>query len=135
MPVEKVCPIIIREADGVRQILVFRHASAGVQIVKGTLEPGELPADAGLRELAEESGISSITKMEAKGTWLVEESQQLWHFFLCTTEEELKDEWDFFTLDDGGVVYRFFWFDLDRQPGSDWHPVFQRALVQIRSFA
>ena len=135
MVVEKICPVIIRKLNGVRQILVFRHPSAGIQIVKGTLETGEEPTDAALRELAEESGIKSITLAESKGRWLVEESQQLWHFFRCSTEEKLKDEWDFFTLDDGGMIYSFFWFDLDKIPDNEWHPVFQKALVQIRSFA
>ena len=85
MVVEKVCPIIIRELNGSVQLLVFRHPSAGVQIVKGTLEPGEAPGKAALRELAEESGITSVTEISYKGKWTVEESQQLWHFFLCST--------------------------------------------------
>lgn len=134
MAVQKVCPTIVREIDRVRQILVLRHPSAGVQLVKGTVEPGEQLADAALRELAEESGITSITSIESKGSWFVERSQQEWHFFLCSTQEGLKDEWDFFTLDDGGLIYSFFWFDLDSEPDDEWHPVFKEALVHILSF-
>ncbi len=133
MAVQKVCPIIVREIDGVRQILVFRHPSAGVQFVKGPVEPDEQLATAALRELAEESGTTSITSIESKGSWFVEHSQQEWHFFLCSTGEELKDQWDFFTLDDGGLVYSFFWFGLDNEPDHEWHPIFKEALIQIKS--
>lgn len=134
MAVQKVCPIIFRENDGIRQILVFRHPTAGVQLVKGTVELGEDTSDAALRELAEESGITSITSIESKGTWFVEQSHQQWHFFVCSPDEDLLDYWDFFTLDEGGLIYSFFWYDLDASPGSDWHPIFQNALVQIRRF-
>ncbi|MFT3745815.1 MAG: NUDIX domain-containing protein [Pyrinomonadaceae bacterium] len=133
MVVEKVAPIIIRERDGVRELLVFRHPTAAVQIVKGTVEPGEDLADAALRELAEESGIASITSIESKGPWFVELTNQNWNFFLCSTNESLPDAWDFYTLDDGGLVYSFFWFPVDQPPGTDWHPVYQAALIQIRS--
>ncbi len=134
MAVQKVCPVIIRDNGGFRQILVFRHPSAGVQLVKGTVEPDEQLAAAALRELAEESGITSIHSIKSKGSWFVQRSQQEWHFFLCSTEEELKDQWDFFPLDGGGLVYSFFWFDLDKEPDDKWHPVFKEALVKIKSF-
>ena len=134
MSVEKVCPIIIRGNEGICELLVFRHPQAGIQIVKGTVEPGEGLAEAALRELAEESGVSSITSIEGKGSWFVELTDQNWHFFLCSTDEQLPNQWDFFTLDDGGLTYSFFWFPLDETPDAEWHPVYQNAFVQIRAF-
>lgn len=134
MAVEKVVPVILRERDGITELLVFHHPNAAVQIVKGTVEPGENLTDAALRELAEESGIVSVTSVESKGSWFVEISNQTWNFFLCSTEEHLPDSWDFYTLDDGGLVYSFFWFPVHQPPGTDWHPIYQAALSQIRSF-
>lgn len=58
-PVDKVCPVVLRQGNEGTEILVFRHPLAGVQLVKGTREAGESIAQAALRELAEESGITS----------------------------------------------------------------------------
>ena len=49
MVVEKVAPIIVRERNNIRELLVFRHPTAAVQIVKGTVEPGEDLTEAALR--------------------------------------------------------------------------------------
>ncbi len=38
---------------------MFRHPLAGIQLVKGTVEPSENPADAARRELFEESGLNT----------------------------------------------------------------------------
>ena len=38
---------------------MFRHPLAGIQLVKGTVEPSEKPADAARRELFEESGLNT----------------------------------------------------------------------------
>ncbi len=55
--VDKVCPVVFRDAS-MQQILAFEHPKAGVQLVKGGIEPGESVRAAALRELAEESGIA-----------------------------------------------------------------------------
>jgi ADP-ribose pyrophosphatase YjhB (NUDIX family) len=57
MLVNKACTIVLRETLAAKELLVFEHPLAGVQLVKGTIEPGELPEHAALRELCEESGI------------------------------------------------------------------------------
>ena len=41
---------MFQDSTGSR-ILVFRHPSAGIQLIKGTIEPGECASDAALREL------------------------------------------------------------------------------------
>ena len=55
-------------------------------------------------------------------------------FLSLFNQLKAKNTWDFFTHDDGGMMYSFFWFDIQSEPDSNWHPVFQRALVQIRGF-
>lgn len=35
--VDKVCPLVLRKQN--REILLFKHPLAGVQLVKGTVEP------------------------------------------------------------------------------------------------
>jgi 8-oxo-dGTP pyrophosphatase MutT (NUDIX family) len=48
----KACPVVLRSlGDG--EILAFEHPLAGWQLVKGTVEAGELPRDAAIRELYE----------------------------------------------------------------------------------
>jgi 8-oxo-dGTP pyrophosphatase MutT (NUDIX family) len=59
---DKVCPIVFRDVS-MRQILAFEHPRAGVQLVKGYIEPGETVRAAALRELAEESGIADFGVM------------------------------------------------------------------------
>ena len=58
--VEKAVCYITRD----RRILVFEHPGApdaGIQVPAGTIEPGEDPARAALREAAEESGLRGET--------------------------------------------------------------------------
>ena len=65
---EKVCSVVLSSARRPK-ILLFRHPLAGVQLVKGTIEKGEAPCRAALRELAEESGISTATIEDDLGCW------------------------------------------------------------------
>lgn len=59
---QKVVAYIVR--DG--RIIVFRHGDdesldeSGIQVPAGTIEPGELPADAALREAHEETGLHGL---------------------------------------------------------------------------
>jgi 8-oxo-dGTP pyrophosphatase MutT (NUDIX family) len=56
----KVTAFVTRETTGGRELLVFRHPNAGVQLPAGTIEPGESPEDAVLREVWEETGLTSV---------------------------------------------------------------------------
>ena len=133
MKVEKVCPVVIREKNGLREILAFRHPSAGLQIVKGTIESGENSQVAALRELAEESGINLVSSCEFKGISDLITENQTWYFYHCIIDEDLKNAWDFFANDDGGINFSFFWFNLNEKPSNDWHPTFLRALDYIKT--
>jgi ADP-ribose pyrophosphatase YjhB (NUDIX family) len=56
----KVTALIVREAPAGRQVLLFRHPSAGVQVPAGTVEEGEDLEAAALREGQEESGVRDL---------------------------------------------------------------------------
>ena len=116
----KVCPVVLRRKDGRVDILAFRHPSAGLQLVKGSLEPGEDAARAALRELREESGICDAEIVSFLGTFRVDEPSQEWHAFLCATPS-LPDTWSHFTEDGGGHKFSFFWHPLDQETHDNWH--------------
>ena len=58
--VQKVTAFIIRERNGVKELLVFKHPTAGVQIPAGTVEKDEDIETAVKRETYEETGLRSV---------------------------------------------------------------------------
>lgn len=114
---------------GDRSVLAFAHPRAGHQLVKGTLEPGELPRDAALRELAEEAGIRLAWPLQELGEHMI--GRQPWAFVLCATPP-LPDTWTHWCRDDGGHLFRLFWQPIDDLAPSHWHPLFHQALAVIR---
>ena len=125
---DKACAVVLSSLQPTR-ILLFRHPLAGVQLVKGTIENGETPAQAALRELTEESGISTATIADDLGSWDADHLGQIWSFQLCRVSGALPERWSHQTLDDHGHVFAFFWASLDQLPLAECHPVFQRALL------
>ncbi|MBV9219174.1 MAG: NUDIX domain-containing protein [Methylobacteriaceae bacterium] len=131
--IRKACPVVLRRGRRGPEILVFGHPTAGTQLVKGTVEDGEEPASAALRELREESGIAHAVVEAFLGILRSEEAPgEEWHVFLCRTEP-LPDTWRHLAEDDCGHEFSFFWHPLDEAPGEDWHPIFRRALDFIRA--
>lgn len=126
----KACPIVFRDPSRSR-ILVFRHPLAGIQLVKGTIEPGENPADAGLRELCEESGICDARVDRNLGVWEAGFENQVWSLHLCSTPRALPESWVHHTQDDGGLDLTFYWHSVDQTSEHDWHPLYQRAFLHI----
>jgi|TARA_R100000027_G_scaffold36772_1_gene27027 8-oxo-dGTP pyrophosphatase MutT (NUDIX family) len=53
---DKACPVVLRNRENQLEILAFRHSLAGIQLVKGTIEPNESSLAASQRELFEEAG-------------------------------------------------------------------------------
>jgi len=128
---EKACPVVFRDAS-MRQILAFEHPKAGVQLVKGFIEPGESARAAALRELWEESGISDTGIVEDLGTWDSGHRGYIWSLQLCTFPHGLPETWTHHCADDGGHVFKFFWYDVNKLPGENWQPHYRRALAAIR---
>ena len=58
--VEKVTALVTRERDAVKELLLFKHPTAGIQIPAGTVEDGETPDTAVMREVYEETGLRGV---------------------------------------------------------------------------
>ncbi len=68
--IAKVTAFVTRRApsgDG-HELLVFRHPDAGIQLPAGSVEPGESPAAAALREVEEETGLRETQLVAHLGT-------------------------------------------------------------------
>lgn len=122
--------MVLQAIAGRRSILVFRHPLAGVQLAKGTREDGEDVIAGALRELREESGVVA-TSGSLLGSSAAIDVGQFWHFVLVNCEEQ-PERWSFFTADDGGHLFEFFWWPLKNAPGDDWHYASANALAFIR---
>lgn len=59
-----------------------------MQIVKGTVEPGEATNAAALRELEEESGVTGARIVADLGASDEIDAGQVWHFFHCAAGEQ-----------------------------------------------
>ena len=131
-PVEQACPVVLSRKDDRLTILAFRHPLAGLQLVKGTIEPGETPAEAACRELTEESGLNAARAPTFLFATEMPEDATCWHVYLCEVEATPGERWHFATEDDGGQVFAFFWQDLEADLSEDWHPVFRAVLDLLR---
>jgi 8-oxo-dGTP pyrophosphatase MutT (NUDIX family) len=60
-PSEKVTAFITRHSGHGHELLLVEHPHAGIQIPAGTVEDGETPEAAVLREAAEETGLTSLS--------------------------------------------------------------------------
>jgi 8-oxo-dGTP pyrophosphatase MutT (NUDIX family) len=126
----KVCPVVFRYSSEV-EVLAFEHPLAGRQLVKGTIEAGETPAQAAVRELYEEAGVRS--RVTGDLGFFNPGGEHVWSFQLCAPVGDLEESWVHHALDDGGHNFRFFWQPLSREPEAGWHAVFLSALAYIRS--
>ena len=55
---EKVTAFVIRKLASGEELLILQHPTAGFQLPAGTVNPGENPRVAVLREVAEETGLT-----------------------------------------------------------------------------
>lgn len=128
---DKVCVALVRERPGRKEILAFRHPQTGLRLVKGTIEPAELPEEAAIRALREESGIDNARVVRDLGWSDTIAPEQRWHFVLVEAPEQ-PVRWIYMSRD-GGHVLSFFWFDLDQIVSSEWHESFAGAIRYIRA--
>lgn len=130
--VQKACPVVTRLTNHGLEVLAFRHPLAGCQLLKGTVENGELPRDAARRELLEESGLVCPVEMASLGKINVGPERITWHFFTWGSTG-LPDCWEHSTEDDDGHTFAFFWHPISVPLGDHWHPIFKEAFQFVRS--
>ncbi len=107
-----------------RRLLVFRHVhfpEAGLQVPAGTIDAGEEPADAVLREAEEETGlrglqlVSFIARDERDMSDCgANELQHRW-FFHLRYDGQVKESWRHAETSGGKtepIWFEFFWADL-----------------------
>ncbi|MEJ8845777.1 NUDIX domain-containing protein [Variovorax rhizosphaerae] len=142
-PILKACACLV-DAHG--RLLVFDHpADGGMQLPKGTVEPGEHPEDAVRRELLEESGIDYTGALEDLGTMDrhceagVEGSKrrhpQLWHLYLMRSSAPLPERFEHVAMgspEEDGLVFRFRW--LAAQDSTDEFALpYRRVIERVRA--
>lgn len=60
MTLDKVTAFITRETASGRELLVFQHPTAGIQLPAGTVNANEMVEDALIREIREETGLTAV---------------------------------------------------------------------------
>ncbi|WP_083188316.1 NUDIX hydrolase [Pseudomonas cerasi] len=130
MMVDKACPVVLRSRQAL-EILAFEHPLAGLQLVKGSVEPGESTDVAAVRELVEEAGIQGRV-VRHLGTWRSHITGHTWAFHECHVAQDLPDTWVHHAEDDGGHEFRFFWHPLVSEPSDAWHQIYKDALGFLR---
>ncbi len=142
-PILKACACVV---DARGRLLVFDHpADGGMQLPKGTVEPGEAPEDAVRRELLEESGIAYAGALEDLGTMdrhceagiegNVRAHPQLWHLYLMRSTEALPERFDHVAVgspEEEGLVFRFRWLAPDEAP-EGFAPPYLRVIERVRA--
>lgn len=118
--VEKAYAYVVRNGDR-PELLVFQDADSdedadcGVEIPKGTVEDGEDPGDAVVRETQEETGLDAFDDISwlASDRWPHPAKAKVYrrHFFRIDVEDA-PDAWEHAVTGEGeeaGDVYELFW--------------------------
>ncbi|MGJ7492199.1 NUDIX domain-containing protein [Variovorax sp. ZT4R33] len=142
-PVHKACACLV---DSRGRLLVFDHPEdGGMQLPKGTVEPGETPEAAVRRELLEESGIAYDGPLQPLGTMdreceagvegNVHRHAQLWHVFLMRTDGALPETFEHIASgspEEDGLVFRFRWL-APGEPVDGFAPPYRQAIARVRT--
>ncbi|RWZ60659.1 NUDIX domain-containing protein [Halobacillus fulvus] len=114
-PIQKAYGYIVRYQNGKPQVLVFEHPvkEAGIQIPKGTVEVGETPRKAVIREMMEETGLVNLEVEELLADDLWRNDGGLLHhrFFYRIKSTEQQDQWFHAPSGGGkedGLIFRLF---------------------------
>ncbi len=118
---DKALAYVLREAASGPEVLVFEHEGrpqAGMQVPAGTVDAGETPMQAAVRELAEESGLTVGGRPTEVGTFdHFHPQKQEWHrrhVFRFEAPEGLPAGWTHVVSGEGkdrGRRFRYFWCD------------------------
>lgn len=130
---------MLRDGLDGREVLAFRHPFAGVQVPKGTVEPGEPLADAVLRELHEESGIALDARPLSIGTWdrkFGPLEVHRWHLFALPAPAGLPDSWTHIatgSVEEEGLAFAFRWLPVDEALAGALDPLFSACAGALLS--
>lgn len=121
---KKVLAYILREKNGVTEILLHRHRDfheAGYQVPGGTVEENEAIEGALLREVYEESGLNDFDMIEKIGeSWLRDEKNKTCRFFYrLHINKNVPDTFEHKVSgngEDAGLVFIYEWWDIKRVP-------------------
>ncbi|MEL6464018.1 MAG: NUDIX domain-containing protein [Pseudomonadota bacterium] len=130
-PVEKSVVCLLRQGA----VLAFRHPLAGVQLPKGTREPGETPEETARREMFEEVGLHLSGALVSLGTWECPEPAAIWHVFVADGSDALPLSWRHMPTGGGaerGLTFDVIWVDISSAVDV-FHPLFLPVidLVQL----
>lgn len=112
----KAAAIVVRRDPP--EVLILVHPEAGWQIPKGTIDPGELPKAAVLREVEEETGLTGPRAVHPLGSWVQATSGgdlQRWHGFVLVAPDDTPDRWDHAASgspEEDGLLFSFRWVPL-----------------------
>ena len=124
--IPKAYAYILRRRDDEWQILVFTHRDfpdQGTQVPGGTIEAGEMPAAAVLREIEEESGLRGLTvDREVAVVEHYSERYREWqrrHFFLLLAPSNVPESWSHVVSSGNGardkdLIFCYEWWPLER---------------------
>ena len=140
----KSMPCVVRNIVGAPELLIFQHPHAGIQIPKGTVEPGETIASAAWRELEEETGVTAVRLLRPIGQWArvcgagPDEARplekHLWELFLFEPTADLGNAWEHTITALGieqGMRVQCHWLPLAAKSLARLNPVFQDAFKMV----
>jgi len=142
--VGKAVAAVLRTGETGREILVFQHPLAGVQLPKGTIEENEGTEAAALRELEEESGLALNCNPMIIGKWtrIVQDGRgqedpleiNEWHVAILQTSADLPNRWVHGAKGspaEEGLLFEFYWLPVDQDLPASLHPLFEDVARMI----
>jgi ADP-ribose pyrophosphatase YjhB (NUDIX family) len=123
--ITKASAYIYRKQKPYSELLVFTHRDypeVPIQVPGGTVEEGETIEDAILREIIEESGLTSVRLVRKLGVhrfyWPDLNDEEERHFFLFESMTETPETWEYVVHSDGvdaGLTFSFRWVRVDEE--------------------
>ena len=138
--IRKATAVVLRQSCTGREVLVFEHpldeGGAMLQLPAGTVEVGEEPEAAAIRELLEETGVRASSPMLAAVQDEAVEGVSLTRWvYLFQAPSDLPAEWT--SQCDCGVPIRCHWLPLDlavvAEPQQRWIDAAREFLAAART--